>query len=309
MGVLLAEAFSRTIVKLLNFRKTMLGNVGQIRALGKELTDQAVGVLVQASLPRRVGLRKVNLQRRIQLQLLVFGKLLPVFRNRSRFFAAFWQRGLIQFGGGVTGRSPGAQIERPAQQQIARLPLDQRDRSAASGRADDRVAFPIAETAPTIDDRGPPFDARSGAVSPAFFPVRPLSAPSSETALPVPSGGLLGADPDMDRLVRNPTSPDRPGSRRASGPRSDRATSATADVHRHSVAPGAVAFLASTGVRSGVRGLPVSGNGPVAVAAAATGADSREIVLLLRPSRPAICTCIFPFLCMWAMISRSSRVR
>lgn len=41
------EAFSRTVVeKLLDFGKTMIGDADQIRALGKELPDQAVGVFV-----------------------------------------------------------------------------------------------------------------------------------------------------------------------------------------------------------------------------------------------------------------------
>src|SRR5664280_1891692 len=59
----IAEAFSRTVVeKLLDFGETMIGDADQIRALGKELPDQAVGVFVRATLPRAVRLRKVYLQ-------------------------------------------------------------------------------------------------------------------------------------------------------------------------------------------------------------------------------------------------------
>jgi hypothetical protein len=138
VGSSIAQAFSRTVVeKLLNFGESMLRNVGQVRALGKELADQAVGVLVRTALPRRVGLGKVDLQRGVYLQLLMFGKLLAVVQRQSLPQGRGRRR--IPSGSGLAdGRR--LQAGDPAQQQLSRLPLDQRDRpaSVACASADHR---------------------------------------------------------------------------------------------------------------------------------------------------------------------------
>src|SRR3990172_1816940 len=101
VGSSIAEAFSRTVVeKLLDFGKTMLGDADQIRAFGKELPDQAVGVFVRATLPRAVRLRKVDLQSGFLRQPLVLGELLTVVQRQR--LSQLRRRGLIQLGGGLT---------------------------------------------------------------------------------------------------------------------------------------------------------------------------------------------------------------
>ena len=63
-GSSVAKTFSGAVVQeLLDFGETMLRNSGQIRPLGKELTDQTIGVFVRASLPRTVRIGKIDLQR------------------------------------------------------------------------------------------------------------------------------------------------------------------------------------------------------------------------------------------------------
>ena len=55
-----AETFSGAVVQeVLNFSDSMLGYFGQIRALGEELADQAIGVLVRTALPGTVGIARL----------------------------------------------------------------------------------------------------------------------------------------------------------------------------------------------------------------------------------------------------------
>ena len=83
VGSSIAEAFSRAVVeKLLDFGKTMIGDADQIRAFGKELPNQAVGVFVCAALPRAVRLRKVDLQSSFLRQPLVLGELPAVVQRQ-----------------------------------------------------------------------------------------------------------------------------------------------------------------------------------------------------------------------------------
>ena len=61
----------------------MLWNTGQVRALGKELADQAVGVLIRAAMPGTVRPRKEDLQRSLDRESLVFGELLAVVQRQG----------------------------------------------------------------------------------------------------------------------------------------------------------------------------------------------------------------------------------
>jgi hypothetical protein len=144
VGSSIAEAFSRTVVeKLLHLAELMLRKTGQVRALGEELADQAVGVLVPAALPRTVRLGEVDLQCGFHLQLLMFGKLLAVVQGEG--FSQGRGRRRVSFCGGLADRRR-LQVGDLAQQQVARLPLEQRGRLAAAIGADDRVSLSVAET-------------------------------------------------------------------------------------------------------------------------------------------------------------------
>jgi len=105
--------------------------------------------------------------------------------------------------GGGLADSHRLQIGDLAQQQISRLPLDQRDSPAAAVGTHDGVPLPVAVATAAIDDRRASLDAHAGADPPPVFPVRPLPAQTPQITLPVLSRGLLAANPGIDRLVRN----------------------------------------------------------------------------------------------------------
>ena len=177
----------------------MFRDSGQIRSLGKELTDQAVGVFVRASLPRTVGIGKIDLQRGFRRQSLMVGKLLPVVQRqrlpqRRRHATKLLRRD--------AANRRGVQIAGAVEQKVARLALDQRNGPAATVRADQRVALPIAVAASAVHDGGTARNARRTRNSPAIVGVFPLPAGAPQVATPMQAGGLFAVNPSIDRLVR-----------------------------------------------------------------------------------------------------------
>lgn len=79
-----AETFSRARVQSLGDGVQLaLGISGQVRTLGQVLAQQAIGVLVGATLPRRMRIGKEDLERKSLRQLLVLGHLFAAITRQS----------------------------------------------------------------------------------------------------------------------------------------------------------------------------------------------------------------------------------
>jgi hypothetical protein len=101
--------------------------------LGKKSRRKTVRVFVRAAPPRRVRPGEVDVQIDLFRQLLVLGKLLAVVERQG--LPQPCGQGLILLGGGLPdGGRP--QIGNAAEQQVSRLPIDKRDRPAATVGAD-----------------------------------------------------------------------------------------------------------------------------------------------------------------------------
>ena len=143
------QAFARPVVEPVNrLVNVLVTDSAQVGALGKVLTQQPVGVLIESTLPGVVGMCEVHIGIQAVGNEGVLGKLLAIVKCQRQALAFV---GSQQFddGLGYTGAVLGVH---PLGQGVARLALHQSDQRALVAFADDRIALPVADAAFFIND-------------------------------------------------------------------------------------------------------------------------------------------------------------
>ena len=129
-----AQTFTRSVVKPIDRLVDLLvTDSEEVGALGKVLTQQAIGVLVESTLPGVIGMREIHIRIQAPGNERVFCKLFAVVK-RDRQALAFL--GAQQFDDALshTRAVPGV---RPLAQGVARIALHQGDQRAPVVFADD----------------------------------------------------------------------------------------------------------------------------------------------------------------------------
>ncbi len=158
-GAAEAETLSRTVVQVADVGSQLcLGDLGQIRAFGQILAQQAVGVLVGASLPGVIGMGEVDGHGQLAFE---FG--------RTRELPTVVQREAVPFISGPLAETPlklsgdwrgGTSLDL-SRDPVAAGAIHTGHEESLAALADDGIAFPIAQP--------PPFVGLSGSVLDGSF--------------------------------------------------------------------------------------------------------------------------------------------
>lgn len=136
------ETFSQTRVQPMgNGVQLPLGVARQVRPLGQVLAQQPVRILVGSSLPRRMGIGKEHLNRKVLRQSFVFGHLFPsIVRQRLPQEGGYMPEFLGQALAGTRGIGP----VHSGQEDQTCCPLHQGPDSRSIASALEEIAFPVA---------------------------------------------------------------------------------------------------------------------------------------------------------------------
>ena len=198
MGSFEAEAFSRPLIEpVLRQLYLVLGHVGEIAVLGKELPEETVEVLVGAALPGRVRMAEVVVEAAIRW---CMAKLLAVV------------------GGQGVGHAPEPVLAGDAaDQRVAALALVDGHQRVRASRAMHQVRLPVAVALSAIGRLGALVDRhlvgnRAAALARAAPFATLLLQPQGE--MQVPARALVLVDAPIDGLVRDAADGSRADSRR-----------------------------------------------------------------------------------------------
>ena len=146
-GAFEAEGFSRTRIQLpghgIEFR---LSETTQVSSLGEVLSEQAIGIFVDATLPWAVRIGKVNFHAGRLGQALVLRHLLALIVSQRQ---ALLRLDAIEDVAKATKRRLGAGIFHPGQHSEQRCALHQRANRRTIERPLDQIATPSGQ-APTV---------------------------------------------------------------------------------------------------------------------------------------------------------------
>jgi len=133
----------------------LFGDAVQPLRFGQVLPNEAVGVLVESSLPGGIGTGEVDVSRQRLSHALVFGELPSIVISDG--MDAVPVRGERPFNG--LAHRPGLFGFRRGEDRVARSPFDQGQDGAPMAFTDEGVALPVADPGFALDDDGTLFDA------------------------------------------------------------------------------------------------------------------------------------------------------
>lgn len=200
-----AECFSGPIVERLDDGLQVgVVEVSQVGFLGQVLPEEAVGILVGASLPGTVGIGEVDVGLEEFFEMFERGKFFSVVHGQG----ADESRGHI-LEGGRDGLVDGAgfEIGDGRRHENACLAFDECDDASFVVRAVNGVALPVSRADPRLDSSGPFRDTHTPRNEPSFL-VRvgaPLALSMALSKLPVQIAfrAFIGINKGVNALMRN----------------------------------------------------------------------------------------------------------
>jgi hypothetical protein len=155
-GTLKVQAFAGPVVELADRGRELLGrDLGQVRALGQVLTQQAIGILVGAAFPGVVGMGEVDGEVEFLFEFERPGKLAAIVQSQTLpFLGRESADRLLKLSG---HRRSGTGLDL-AGDGIAAGPIHTRQHDAPVAFTEEGIAFPIPETLAFVGRGGPHLD-------------------------------------------------------------------------------------------------------------------------------------------------------